>query len=706
MSAVLIPEGSLFDELVQSGNASASAFSALAQLLDELEWKGSLNELMAHLPLEYDALDDSDIRDILSKVGYGSQLRRGRISSLPDCDLPTLGFLSDGRVVVLKSYGIDGLVALENGSEIMLEESAGKLRWLELQPSALRAPQRGMWFRDLMEQFPGPILAVFILSFVNAVLGLALPLFTMAVYDFLIPSGSISGLVAVGSGTIIALVWLVAGNRLRARMLSRLAANMNYQIGRSLFSKLVRAPGEYLIQSTEFQNTARIRDTDRIREFIGGITAASLFDLPFIVVALVAIGMLAGWLVLVPLFGALVYLLLAVYFNSRLMLASRNAGKTGQRRQQLLRQALGGLDELRQTGSHSEWGERFSSESVRAARSNFNYAMVSALQQVVGRGMSMLIALSTLMTGIYLVLTGTMSPGGLIAAMMLIWRVTGPLQLAFFSMSRLRQFNQSVKQINAIMDTPYEKPPEKTYARINRLEPSIEAERVVFRYSPERDAALNGATFSAEPGSKVAVVGANGSGKSTLLACLAGLLHSQSGTVRVGGHDIRQFSAVDYRNEVAYLSSDPDFLDGTIYDNLRAAVPLANREQMHSALVTLGVGDYLSEHFEGLDTVLMKQGRLQVDRMLARGIGMARVILRDPSIILIDDLFENGDHPVNRAFCDFIDNLPEGKTLIFATHDSDFMLKADLAVIMDKGAVAQVAELNQDATSNSGEQVP
>ena len=174
----------------------------------------------------------------------------------------------------------------------------------------------------------------------------------------------------------------------------------------------------------------------------------------------------------------------------------------------------------------------------------------------------------------------------------------------------------------------------------------------------------------------------------------------------MGGHDIRQFSAVDYRNEVAYLSSDPDFLDGTIYDNLRAAVPLANREQMHSALVILGVGDYLSEHFEGLDTVLMKQGRLQVDRMLARGIGMARVILRDPSIILIDDLFENGDHPVNRAFCDFIDNLPEGKTLIFATHDSDFMLKADLAVIMDKGAVAQVAELNQDATSNSGEQVP
>jgi ABC-type bacteriocin/lantibiotic exporter with double-glycine peptidase domain len=704
MSAVLMTEAGLALELEQASGEFSADLSGLAALLDLLEWKGSLNELLSYLPLDSEELGVSDIRDILAKAGFTSQLRKGRLSQLPDCDLPTLGFFEDGRTLVLKSFGVDGVAAILGDQEITLRDLDVSLSWLELQPAPVKQAQRGIWFQELTEQFNGPLLAVFILSFVNALLGLAMPLFTMSVYDFLIPSGSISGLIAVGSGALIALAWMVMGNRLRARILSRTAANMNYQIGRSLFAKLTLSPSESLMQSNWYQNASRIRDIDRVREFVGGTMAASLFDLPFIVVALAAIGLLAGWLVLVPLLGILIFLLLGVYFNGRLAQAAKNAAKVGQHKQIRVRQALGGLALLRQSGAHSDWITQFSNDSVRAARSNFSYSMVSALQQVAGRGLSMLIALGTLMTGIYLVFVQQMTAGGLIAAMMLIWRVTGPLQLAFFSASRLKQLRQSIRQINAIMDTPYEQAPEKTFAKVDNVSPSVEVDRVVYRYAQDRDAALNGASFVVQPGQKIAVVGGNGSGKSTLLACMAGLLRPQAGVIRVGGHNIRQFRVVDYRNMVAYINHDLDFLEGSVYDNLRAAAPLADREQMRRALKQFSILQLLEENYQGLDTPLITNGDLRLDKRVARGVVLARMHLRDPSIIIIDDLLEGGDHPVVKAFREYVLNLPSDKTMIFATHDNDLMLKADVAVIMDKGAVAQIAELNKEETSNPGEQ--
>ncbi|ARN74371.1 peptidase domain-containing ABC transporter [Oceanicoccus sagamiensis] len=670
---------------------------ALGNLLTALEWSGSLPELAAYLPEQGDPLDLTQCREILSKLGYSTKLKRGILAHIPDCDYPTLAITAPGTadetIVVLKSAGLDGIVVIDQAGNEQIENDINKpLQWLEMQPIPVKAAAPGQWFKELLQQFTGPLLGVLILSLFNALLGLVLPLFTMSVYDFLIPSGSISGLVAVGSGAILALGGLLVANRMRSQMLSRIAAGLSFQAGRSIFQKLIYSPADWLQRVSPVQHITRVRDVERVREFFGGTMAASLFDLPFIVVALIAIALLGGWLVAVPVIGAGIYALLSWHFNNSLAVASRNSAKFSQRRQQQLRQAIDGLEDLRESGTGSHWLKQFADESVRAARSNFSYTMVSASQQAVGRFLNMAIALATLMTGIFMVMTGALTTGGLIASMMLIWRVTGPLQTAFFSASRFKQLQQSISQMNAIMAAPYEQAHEQKLAQLVDFSPALEINNLFYRFSADRDAALSSVSFNCEAGQKVAVVGPNGSGKSTTLACVAGLLHPQSGSIRIDGHDIRQFKHVDYRSVIGYVSGSPDLISGTVRANFNAVAPMASEEAMLDALKQVGVADC----FDSLDAVVLEEGNLIISDAVAEALSLARVLLRKPKVLILDDILSAAPKMIADSYRQLLTEPPAGTTIIYATHNNELMLMADIAVIMDKGAVAQVATLAEE----------
>ena len=692
--------GRNYAELLTTAASSPCAYrQALGSLLETLSWNGSMAELAAYLPERDEALELNTCRDILTKMGYSTTLKRGRLAHIPDCDYPALAIIDAGqdseRVLVLKALTVDGVEVIEGGHNRIETDLEQKLQWLQLQPVTMRVSKPGQWFKELLQQYTGPLIGVLILSLFNALLGLALPLFTMSVYDFLIPSGSISGLIAVGIGALLALAGLSAASRMRAQMLSRIAAGLSFQAGRSIFQKLVYAPAEWLQRVSPIQHIARVKDVERLREFFGGPMAASMFDLPFIVVALAAIAWLGGWLVAVPVTGAVLYWLLAWHYNNRLAFESRNSAKFSQRRQQQLQQAIDGLDEFRKSGVEGHWLRQFSEESVRAARANFSYTMVSAQQQAVGRFLNMAIALATLMTGIMMVMIGALSTGGLIASMMLIWRVTGPLQTGFFSASRIKQLQQSINQMNAIMASPYEQPQEQQLATMVNFEPALEVNSLFYRYSADRDAALSSVSFSCEAGQKVALVGPNGAGKSTVLACVAGLLHPQSGSLRIAGHDIRQFKHVDYRSVVSYVSGEPDLIDGTLRENFNAVAPIVTEEAMWQVLATVGIENRFNATPLGLDTQVSVDGQLLLSDAVAQALSLARALLRRPKILILDDILSAAPPLLAAAYRRLLEQPPAATTVVYATHDNELMLLADIAVIMDKGAVVQVARLGE-----------
>ena len=708
MNSIQEKPHTLTAQLETHGDWASPALLMLSRLLDAREWQGSLGEMLSKLTVEPDALGEESLRDSLRQCGLMSRMRKGSLAHIPETDLPTLAFFDDGEVALLREQTLDGWqVETRAGEKVTIEDGSRRLRWLEIQPKPLKAPARGQWYRELVDEYRGSFIAVGLLSLLNALLGLALPLFTMSVYDFLIPSGSIGGLVAVGIGALLALGWLLVSDRLRARVLSRTAAQLSYLSSRAVFSRILSTPAEFLMQGQSVQQIARVRDVDRIREFWGGLMAASMFDLPFIVVALTVIAIMGGPLVIVPILGALLYLLAGFYFDNRMAQAARESSRYGQWRQVQQKQLIEGLDIMRQGGSHTQWLQRYGTEAVRSARANYRYNMVAAAQQAVGRGLGMLIALATLMSGVFLVLNQALTAGGLIATMMLIWRVTGPLQMAFFSASRLKQFRQSVTQLNAVMDTPVEQSAEQEFANMPQEPASLAADRLVYRFSSVRDAALNGVSLAVDPGEKLAVVGPNGAGKSTLLACLAGLLKPQAGSVVLGGHDIRQFRHVDYRGAVVLLKRQVVLLGNTVREHLHAISPLGSEQEMIAVLSEAGLEEWLSRQSAGLDAPVRQQGQRCISFEVARGLALAGALLRGPHIFLLDDVLDTSDHPVSQAYRRLLKH--PTCSVVFSTHDQSLMLQADKAAIMDRGTVAQMADLRAseetDADTKIGEMV-
>lgn len=696
-------ESLLAQVLALSPAADNDLKSLLPSLLSELHWQGSVQQLFDFIPDSPEPMSLDEFRDVLHRSGYQSQVKKSDLSQLADGDFPTLIKFKSGEHRLALERTTDGITVSDGQQKQQHSGEFDQVSWLELSPLTVPNYRSKPWFKELMKAFSGSLLSIFILSFFIALGSMALPLFTMSVYDFLIPSGSLNGVVAVGSGALIAIAGLAVGLYFRAKLLSYLAANINFQAGRALFQQLLMSPGDVLLRSSSFQNQSRIRDVERAREFFGGVMAAGMFDLPFIVIGLTAIAILAGWLVVVPFLGTVVYLVLAWHFSHRMEAASTSSAVAGQRRQQRLRQAIEGLQELRNAGAGLPWLKQFQQENVRAARSNFNYTMTAALQQTVGRLLNMLIALATMLVGVTMVMNGAMSAGGLIATMMLIWRVTAPLQTGFFALSRFGQLQKSIQQMNGVMAMPQEPGRDGQVTTIPDLSAeTLEIDRLVIRYSGDRDVAVSGVALTVKIGQVMALVGPNGCGKSTLLSAAAGLLQPQVGSVRLAGQDIRQFNGGDYRRHVAYVGHKPVLLPGSVRDNVSSQAPAVTDQEIWQALALTGIDQFIKAG-SGLDTPVLHEGKILLPESVCEALCLSRALLCKPTFLLLDDILPCGNTSTLDAYKRLLAGPPAGMSIIYATHSESLMTLADTAVIMDKGSVAQVADLKAVADSKESE---
>ena len=322
-------------------------------------------------------------------------------------------------------------------------------------------------------------------------------------------------------------------------------------------------------------------------------------------------------------------------------------------------------------------------------------------------------ALATLVGGLELVLAGAMTPGGLIASMLLIWRITAPAQALFLAQGRLRQADAARAQVERFFASPYDgnDATKRMPARIERA--SLSFERVTFRYSGESEPALAGLSFALEPGEVLAVVGPNGAGKTTLLRLAAGLLEAQGGLILIGGRNIRQFDPEDLRLTIGYYPEHPATFSGTLADNLRSAVPGAADAELKAAVAGAWPGELGAHLSEGLATPLPlpeTEGRAEEDD---QRLGIARLLLRPRPLYLIADPVENAgsDAPeqVKGALAQaqtFLQAMRGRSTIVIATQNPALLSLADKALVLDKGQPVHFGPLQKpdqaSATASTG----
>jgi len=542
---------------------------------------------------------------------------------------------------------------------------------------------------------------VFWLSLLSSLTGLAVPLFTMAVYDRVIGGQAPDVLPKIALGAALALVIFACARLVRAKLLASVSNRFARDLSDMTYHRLLSLPLMVLSRVGLSNHIARMRNAEKVRGLLSGPAGAGLVDLPFTLIALVTITLLSGWLVLVPLIMLVVFYWVMKLLNKYAQSATPTISAEYQNAvNELSKNVL----QLKASGENGQWTNHFFRQCRESSRQNFVFAKRQGLNAAVSHALSMLTALITVFAGIFLVLEQAISAGALIASVMLIWRITGPAQMAFSSGQKITMMKGAVEQFDRFMqaNTEYS---ELRLAQANFIKPpSINFEHITLRYSADVEPALSGVSAAIESGEVVAVVGPNGSGKSSLLHCMVGIIEPQAGFITVNGKNLKQFDPQSYRQGIAFCPAQPDILGESLADNLRIVKPDASDEEIKQALVSAG-GQGLLDSLRGdIYRKIFTSGDVIHAAAEASYISLARALLKQSTLIVLDEPIANRNPSAKAQFIKTLTQLKGQATVIFSSHDAELIKLADKIIVLDKGAVAFAGPLPVENKSDESSQ--
>lgn len=690
---------SSFAWLYQQGDVAA----CIPALLVALGWPGTARQLAEALPDGTDTLDLTDLRNTLSRLGYNSTVRHGRLSRLDRIFLPAM-FVPDQQAAFV-------ILEAERGTCTVFRPGDGRLEavsrpvvegtlisFAPLSPDE-DAPTTGAaggspnaaadkdWFARRLAPLRKFMVLAFAQTLFANVLALANPLFVMMVYDRVIATGSANTLYVLAAGATTALFTEILIRRLRAATTTYCGARLSYVVGNAIFRHLLELPSALTDRASIGAQVARLKDLERVRDLLTGPLALACLDLPFTLIYIATMIAIGGWLAVTPLVAVAIYGLFAILVAPRVRRLVTEAARANARREELLLEAIEKMRALRVTGADEIWIDRYCDQSKRTAMANYRNARFSAMVLVLSQSLSMLAGVATMAFGIHLILADQLTTGGLIASMILVWRVLAPLQGAFMTTTRLDQIRSSIRQIDGLMAMPSERPEGRLPLAVRGIAGQVSFNRVTFRYGRDGNPVLSNVTFEAQPGEVVAILGRNGSGKSSILKLIAGLYQPQMGSVRIENRDLRQFDPIELRHRIAYVPQVPQLFHGTVAENLRMVEPMAPDQELWEAIARAGALAAVRDLPRGLDTLIDSRSEGHLASSLLARLSLARAFLKKAPILLLDEPVSGLDFDTESIFLAALAELRGKSTVFMVTHRPGHLRLADKALLLDDGGV-------------------
>lgn len=684
--------------------------NCLVPLLKALGWQHYARELLEALPHFSEEFDLVDLRNVLVSLGYDSHPRKISCDRLSDELMPCL-YVSGADVFVLLERQGDALhyydpVAHRYRKGRFPKRKGTAYCLTDLHPTHAITDNGGSesnWFARLLERFRGVVVHLLVMTGVLNVIALLVPLFVMMVYDRVIGTKTLDSLPYLIAGGAIVLGADFLLRNLRARVIGSVAGRLDFLIGVESFRQLLLLPPVLTERSTVSAQLSRLKQFDSIRDFFAGPYAGVILELPFVLLFVLVMSLVAGWIALIPLVMIGAYAVLGLIW---LPVLNRRVGEAGQARsdkQRMLMQTFAGRRELKAHGASHNWEERFREVSGVAATANYRTSSGNAVLNVLAQSLMTVAAAGVLGFGAQAVMAGELSVGALIACMVLIWRVLSPLQSVFLAFTRFEQVIKGVQQINQLMKLKTEHTSGVSSLLATETRGALRVDKVSFRYGPGQDPALLGTGFAVSPGELVAVVGETGSGKSTLLKIIAGMYKPQAGAVLVDEGDIRQLNPMDLRRSIAYVPQIPKLFFGTVAQNLRLNNPLASDEELREAASLAGVLEDIERLPRGFESRLGDNDSERLPPGFAHGLCLARALLRSSRLLLLDEPGASLDRASDENLMAQLRSLRGTKTVILVTHRPSHMRLADKVVVMDRGQIRFVGAPEKAIAIMSGD---
>jgi ATP-binding cassette subfamily C protein/ATP-binding cassette subfamily C protein LapB len=400
---------------------------------------------------------------------------------------------------------------------------------------------------------------------------------------------------------------------------------------------------------------------------------------------LVAVLCVGGWLVLVPLTAAAVYVAAAITLHGRFRSQLRSAAEAANDYQNLLVETATKLSSINRCGLSAVWIARHRNASARAATDSYALNRLANFTEIFADTVKLSAGALTLAFGLLAAMSHGLSVGALIASMALVWRTLSPFQVLFLAAIRLEQARRSIAAIDALMALETERQDGASQRSGKIFAGRITFNHVSYRFRADREPAVFGLNFEARPGELIALVGPSGAGKSTVLKLILGMYLPQLGGVHIDGLNIRQLDPVRLRQSIAYLPQVNHFFHGTVAQNLRLVQPTASDAELAAAAIEAQLLDEIMALPQGFDTWLDNERLRHLPEGQRQRLALARVYVRKSSILLLDQPGQGLDLESDEGFVEAIRRRKGQSTIFMVTHRPRHVRLADRVFLFDRG---------------------
>ncbi|AVF37366.1 type I secretion system permease/ATPase [Rahnella sikkimica] len=679
-------------------------------------WLKAMLDIAKHYRLDYSeehvkttvawemgAPADVILDEMAKKLGLGRVTRDFHPNDLDPMSVPFILMLDNGRLGVVTHLDASGQCAVQFTEDQGLEttltseqlaeraKSITLLRPLHSIPDArvdnYIKPYKKNWFWDLALKDWRRYSDIMLASMIANVLALAGMLFSMQVYDRVVPSQSVPTLWVLFGGVMLAITFEFVMRMVRVHISDVVGKRADLRISDRVFGRALRIKNSARSKSTG-SFISQIRELESVRELITSTTLSALSDLPFFLLFTVILWMIGGPLVFVVLLALPLLLIPGILIQRPLAKLANEGMRESAVRNASLVEAVESLEDIKLMRAEQRFQNQWNHCNEVSAEISMRQRFLTSLLMTWTQEVQSIVYAVVLLVGCYLVMQGDMTTGALVGTTILASRTIAPLAQISGVLSRWQQAKVARKGLDELMQRPIDQENGQKMVHKAQIAGEYAINDAVFYYDEEAKAVnLAISRLNIKPGEKIAILGKNGAGKSTLLQVLAGMQQVQQGQVVLDNVNIKQIDPADLRRDVALHNQHARLFFGSVHENITMGRPQATDEEIHEALVISGALAFVQQKEDGLN-FLIHEGGVGLSGGQRQALLLARNIITQPQVLLLDEPTAWLDEISEWNLISQLSTWGKDKTLIIATHRLALLQLVDRIIVMDNGRIS------------------
>ena len=547
-------------------------------------------------------------------------------------------------------------------------------------------PYEEHWLRRILFKDARSYGNVLIASLITNILTLATVLFSMQVYDRVVPAQSMPTLYVLFIGVLLAVGFDFMLRRLRMRIIDVLGKRADLRMSDQVFGRALRVRNQDRPSSTG-TFISQLRDLEQVRELLTSTTVSAIADIPFFLLFLAIFWFIAGNLALVPLLALVLLILPGLLAQRRLRAYANEAMRESSLRSAMLVEAVQGIEDIKSLQAENRFQQQWNHFNAVTGEAQLKLRGLTNSLTVWTQNVQNGVYATTVFVGAPMVMAGDMTTGALVAASILGSRMMAPMAQLTQVLSRFQQAKVGMKGLDQIMALPVDNPDDEHRIHVPALHGRYTLRATDFRYGDATSPpALSIRELKIEAGEKIAILGRNGAGKSTLLQGLSGQLYPVAGEILLDDLALHQIDPADVRRDLGLLTQSSRLFHGTIRDNLTLGAPQASNEEIMSVLAMVGADDFVRRLRTGLEHVIL-EGGIGLSGGQLQSLLVARLLIRQPAIVLLDEPTASMDEASEREFIQRFKVWSKSRTVVIATHRMRALDLVDRIIFIENGKV-------------------